>query len=125
MDMNKYLIVVFYIVAGCTVAVPLEDVGFSDMSSEIWAEFSDLANNNAIVNTHNAPKNSKAAVAAVIVKSENGKILVSSLFALNSDMSPSDLTLLENEINSFKRGQLLFVENINTSTIQIRGPGLS
>jgi len=123
MDMNKYLIVVFYIVAGCTVAVPLEDVGFVDMSSDIWAEFNDLANNNAIINIQNAPKNSNAAVAAIIMKSENGKILVSSLCALNNDIPSNDFSLWEIEINNLKDRQLLFVENINTSSIQIRGPG--
>ncbi len=123
MDMNKYLIVVFYIVAGCAVAVPLEDTGFSDVSSDIWAEFNDLANNSTIVNTQNFPRNSKAAVAAVLLKSENGKILVSSLFALNNDKSYSDSYLFENGANGLK-DKLLFIENINTSYINIRAPGV-
>lgn len=122
--MNKYLIVVFYIVAGCAVAVPLEDAGFSDLSSDIWTEFNDLANNTTIVNTQNFPRNSKAAVAAVLLRSENGKILVSSLFALNNDKPYNDFYFLEKEINGLKDRLLLFIKDINTSSIQIRGPGI-
>lgn len=123
MDMNKYLIVVIYMVAGCAVAVPMEDIGFSDVSSDIWAEFSELTNTNVILNTQHTPKNSEAAVAAVIMKSENGKILVSSLFALNNNTPSNDYSLWKRDDNSMNYRQVLFLENRNTSVIQIRGPG--
>lgn len=124
MDMNKYLIVVIYMVAGCAVAVPMEDIGFSDVSSDIWAEFSELTNTNIILDTQNAPKNSKAAVAAVIMKSENGKILASSLFALNNNTPSNDYSFSKKDDNIFNYRQVLFLEDRNISVIQIRGPGL-
>lgn len=123
MDMNKYLIVVIYMVAGCAVAVPMEDITVNSMSSEIWAEFSELVNTHTIVNSPNTPNNSKAAVAAVIMKSENGKILVSSLFALNDTLSDYMFLSKKHAYNANYESVLL-IESKNNSSIQIRGPGL-
>ncbi len=120
MDMNKYLIVAIYMVAGCVVAIPIEDIYESNMSSEIWADLKNLAEEDAIVSCSSSLDTTNSGVTTIVLRS--GKILVSSLLVFNTTFLDRCFFTEQSDCK-YKYQSLLLIEDKNNSTIQIRGPG--
>lgn len=119
--MNKYLIVVFYIVAGCTVAVPVENSNLSEVSPELWAEMEEMVSEGEFAGI--LSKENKAygkPVKALLFRAEDGKVIVSSLHLPDAEKC----NLQESRIlKDADYEQVTVFNDVNSSSIEIRAPG--
>lgn len=120
MDMNRYLLVAFYVVAGCTVTTPAVGLDFTNNSHQIWIELNTILDNNDVL-LSDIIEDEEEPTAISMFKSRIQRILLSSLFALK----PRDSFDFFQE--RFKFCKHIFYSNplakqLRNTSIQIRAP---
>jgi len=81
MDMNRYLLVAFYVVAGCTVTTPAVGLDLTNNSHQIWIELNSILEDNDVLLSDIIEDEDELAGLSTF-KSRIQRILLSSLFAL-------------------------------------------
>lgn len=121
MDMNKYLLVAFYVVAGCTVTTPAEGSLLVNNSHQIWVELNTIIDENQvllkdILNEQDEPADIDT------LKSFIHKIL-SSFYILNNQSVFVDF-ICENELIEYSHYQIPYLFRHKNPSIQVRAPSL-
>lgn len=123
MDMNKYLLVAFYVVAGCSVITPAEGLNLATDSHQIWVELNSILDENEVFLQDLSDEQGDASYFAAL-KSRVSRILLSSLFALKVANERFFSIELDKRCNNNYYSEPYFYHIQNTS-IQIRAPGLN
>jgi hypothetical protein len=119
MDMNKYLLVAFYVVAGCTVVMPAEGFAISNNSHHIWVELNTIIEENQILlNDILKEKDEPASIATL--RSCIHKIL-SSFYVLDNHSDFACFQLNE-EMIEYELYQKPYVKRHKNPSIQVRAP---
>ena len=120
MDMNKYLLVAFYVVAGCSVITPAEGLNLANDSHQIWVELNSILDENEVFLQDLSDEQVDASSIRVL-KSRVSRILLSSLYALKvvNEYSFSHIHDDGYNIACYLEPSVL---NISNTSIQIRAP---
>lgn len=121
MDMNKYLLVAFYVVAGCTIASPAEGSLFANNSHQIWVELNTIIDENQVLLKDILREQDEPASIATL-KSFIHKIL-SSFYILNNKSTYSDF-LCEDEFVEYFYYQKPDILRHKNPSRQVRAPSL-
>jgi len=123
MDMNKYLLVAFYVVAGCSAITPAEGLNLANDSHQIWVELNSILDENEVFLQDLSDEQVDASSIAVF-KSRVSRILLSSLYALKVVNEYSFFHVHDDgyNITYYLEPSVL---NISSTSIQIRAPEFS
>lgn len=121
MDMNKYLLVALYVVAGCTVITPAEGSNIANKSHQIWVELNTILEENQVLLDDILREQNEPADIATL-KSCIAKIL-SSFYYIDTQHT-FDSTIQYDSVLEYNYQPKSYVIKHRNTSIQARAPDL-